>query len=345
MMAYDKLLPTDSIPPYFIFLEADPETIDVNIHPTKTEIKFEDERVLWQILHAVVKETLGKFAVVPSIDFDIEMVIDIPFFPKSAPVSPPEVEINPNFNPFDRDYLSQSSKRQMSKHQEKSTEGWQNLFHQERGKGFDGVPEERVAGLFDEGEQNIIMPKAVQRFFQLKNKYILTSVKSGLMVIDQKRAHERILFESYLLNLSMGPVSVQQELYPQSIDLSHGDFVLLSNLVDDLAILGINVSFLGQNTITVNSLPSNLKVSNPEQLIRDFINSFKENTGNQSIDVHQKLAMSLAKASSIPYNRQLEPIEMQDLVDKLFACQHPNISPEGKPTISIISTEELDKRF
>jgi DNA mismatch repair protein MutL len=143
----------------------------------------------------------------------------------------------------------------------------------------------------------------------------------------------------------MGPVSVQQELYPQSIDLNHGDFVLLSNLVDDLAILGINVSFLGQNTITVNALPSNLKVSNPEQLIRSFINSFKENIGNQSIDVHQKLAMSLAKASSIPYNRQLEPIEMQDLVDKLFACQHPNISPEGKPTISIISTEELDKRF
>ncbi|HPI70098.1 MAG TPA: hypothetical protein PLF99_02105, partial [Tenuifilaceae bacterium] len=164
-------------------------------------------------------------------------------------------------------------------------------------------------------------------------------------IIDQKRAHERILNESYLLNLSMGPVSTQQELFPQSIDLSAGDLALLSSLVDDLATLGVSISFLGQNTISVNALPANLKISSPEQLIHDFINSFKEDVGNQSIDVHQKLSKALAKASSIPYNRKLEPIEMQDLVDKLFACQFPSISPDGKPTITTISTDELDKRF
>jgi len=345
MMAYEKLLPQDAIPPYFIFLEVDPQNIDVNIHPTKTEIKFEDERVLWQILHASVKEALGKFAVVPSIDFESEMVIDIPFFPKSAPVSPPEVEINPNYNPFNGEHAGRIPKGYSHKPSETSVKGWQNLFHQERGSGFEDTETRKSTDLFDEGSSGVVFPNAAQRFFQLKNRYILTSVKSGLMIIDQKRAHERILYENYLLNLSMGPVSTQQELFPQSIDLSAGDLALLSSLVDDLATLGVSISFLGQNTISVNALPANLKISSPEQLIHDFINSFKEDVGNQSIDVHQKLSKALAKASSIPYNRKLEPIEMQDLVDKLFACQFPSISPDGKPTITTITTDELDKRF
>ena len=345
MKSYEKLLPPDSIPPYFIFLETDPSTIDVNIHPTKTEIKFEDERMVWQILNAAVREALGKFAVVPSIDFETEMVIDIPFFPRSAPVSPPEVEVNTDFNPFDRDYVSRSSSQQTSRYRPESIKGWQDLFHQEQGRGFEISPEEPAPGIMDEPEKTPFVPKAAQRFFQLKNRYILTSVKSGLMVIDQKRAHERILYENYLLSLSMGPTSSQQELFPQSIELSPGDFALLSHVVDDLSTLGIVISFLGQGTIAVNALPSNIKVSSPEQLIYDFLESFKENASSQESDIHQRLAASLAKASAIPYNRQLEPIEMQDLVDKLFACQHPNVSPEGRPTISMIAIDELDKRF
>lgn len=345
MRAYEKLLPPETIPPYFIFLESDPSTIDVNIHPTKTEIKFEDERMIWQILNAAIKETLGKFAVVPSIDFDTEMVIDIPFFPKSAPVSPPEVEVNPDFNPFDKDYVSRSSYQQVSRRKSYPQKGWQELYQQVQGKGFDERMEPTGQTSLSYAEQEPIVPNATQRFFQLKNRYILTSVKSGLMVIDQKRAHERILFENYLTALSMGPSSSQHELFPQSIELSAGDFTLLTEQIDGLASLGISISLLGQNTIAVNALPSSIKASNPEQLVRDFIHSFKENTSNPGYDAHQKLASSLAKASAIPYNRQLEPIEMQDLVDKLFACQHPNISPGGKPTISILGIEELEKRF
>lgn len=165
------------------------------------------------------------------------------------------------------------------------------------------------------------------------------------MVIDQKRAHERILYENYLVNLSMGPVSAQQELFPQTIELNPADYTLLSEMVDDLSTLGINIGLLGQNTISVNTLPANAKNSNPEQLIHEFISSFKENTSNQEVDIHQKLAISLSKASAIPYNKQLEPIEMQDLVDKLFACQHPNISPGGRPVISMIELGEIEKRF
>lgn len=345
MKAYEKLLPPDSIPPYFIFLEADPQNIDVNIHPTKTEIKFEDERMVWQILNASVRETLGKHAVVPSIDFDNEMVIDIPFFPKSAPVSPPEIEVNPDFNPFDKDYVSRSSSQHTGSKSAGSVKGWQNLFHQERGSGFDEPTNNQSGELFNDNEQEPTMPTAKERFFQFKNRYILTSVKSGLMVIDQKRAHERILYENYLVNLSMGPVSAQQELFPQTIELNPADYTLLSEMVDDLSTLGINIGLLGQNTISVNTLPANAKNSNPEQLVQEFISSFKENTSNQEVDIHQKLAISLSKASAIPYNKQLEPIEMQDLVDKLFACQHPNISPDGRPVISMIELGEIEKRF
>ncbi|HCX99716.1 MAG TPA: hypothetical protein DG754_06205 [Bacteroidales bacterium] len=345
MRAYEKLLPPETIPPYFIFLESDPSSIDVNIHPTKTEIKFEDERMIWQILNAAIKETLGKFAVVPSIDFDTEMVIDIPFFPKSAPVSPPEVEVNTDFNPFDKDPASRSSYQQVSRRKSYPQKGWQELYQQVQGKGFDEGMNQTGQTSLTHTEQKPIVPNATQRFFQLKNRYILTSVKSGLMVIDQKRAHERILFENYLTGLSMGPSSSQHELFPQSIELNAGEFTLLTEQIDGLALLGISISLLGQNTIAVNALPSSIKASNPEQLVRDFIHSFKENTSNPEYDAHQKLASSLAKASAIPYNRQLEPIEMQDLVDKLFACQHPNVSPDGKPTISILGIEELEKRL
>lgn len=349
LKSYEKLLPPESIPPYFIYFDVDPESIDVNIHPTKTEIKFEDERVLWQILHAAVRETLGKFAVVPSLDFESEIAVDIPFFPKSAPVSAPEVLINPDYNPFDTDSPRIPARSTFSSSfQKKSVEGWQDLYHSQRGSGFDEPNEDDIPveePVVEKSTDQSLFPKATQRFFQFKNKYILSAVKSGLMVIDQRRAHERVLFENFLLNLSMGPVTSQQELFPRTIEVGSGDLALLDQLKDDLALLGVEISFLGQNTVAIGALPAHFKIPDPEQFVMEFIGYFKENAASHSIDSHEKLAMSMAKASAIPYGRQLDPIEMQDLVDKLFACRHPNLSPDGKPVVSILQTDELDKRF
>lgn len=343
--AYEKLISPESIPPYFIFLKTDPASIDVNIHPTKTEIKFEDERLIWQILNASVREAMGKFAIVPSIDFDTEMVIDVPFFPQSAPVSPPEIEVNPDYNPFDRDYVSRSSSQKTSQHHKPSARGWQELFQQQQGKGFEQNEVQIEQNLFGSDKSEPLFPKASQRFFQVKNRYILTSVKSGLMVIDQKRAHERILYEKYQNNLENKNTSSQQELFPQSIEFSPADASLLKRVNNELAAMGVSISFLGQNTIAVNALPSSIKSTNAEQLVNDFLQVFKENTGEHIDNPKHRLALSLAKAAAIPYNRQLEPIEMQDLVDKLFACQQPNVSADGKPTITIISLDEIEKRF
>jgi len=340
MNSYDRLLSADSIPPYFIYLEVDPATIDVNIHPTKTEIKFEEERTLWQIVHAAVKESLGKFAVAPSIDFDTEQVIDIPFFPKNAPVNPPEIDINSAFNPFDDGNPELSVK---TSHHHQSAKGWEQLYQNNSGKDFETstpVTQTFRSKGFDDTEEI-----ANSRFFQFKDRYILTSVKSGLMVIDQKYAHERILYEQYLGSLSSGQYVAQKELFPQVIELNAGDYNLLMNSHEDLSTLGIEVSSLGHNAISINSLPATLKIGDPVKLIEDILVSLKENQTKPLDDAHQKLAGSMAKAASIGYVRSLSNIEMQDLVDKLFACQHPNLSPDGKIILTIISLDELEKKF
>ncbi len=341
--AYNRLLPADSIPTYFIYLDIDPKTIDVNIHPTKTEIKFEDERMIWQILHAAVKETLGKFAVVPSIDFDSDPGFDIPFFPKNAPVTPPEIEINPHFNPFEDEGKKFSSGSFSVKPQKQNNaEGWEPLYDDKpvqeestqltlqtfASKGFDDVPAESSA-----------------KFYQVKNKYILTTVKSGLMVIDQKRAHERILYEQYLESISSEQNIAQRELYPQTIELSAQDFALIIDNQQQLSQMGLEVSNLGHNTIGVNSMPANLKSVDPLKLIDDLLKELKENQSLPLDDVKQRIAASMAKAAAIGYNRALSAFEMQELVDKLFACNHPNYTSDGKKVLAIIEMDELDKKL
>lgn len=338
--AFERLLPPESIPPYFIFFEVDPTSIDVNIHPTKTEIKFEDERSIWQILHAAVRETLGKFAIVPAIDFESEMVVDIPFFPRNAPVSIPDIQVNPDFNPFTDD---KPLFRRSAQHQNQSVKGWEQLYQDNKGDDFDTgskITQTIRSKGFEENDETFIL-----RFFQLKEKYILTSVKSGLMLIDQKRAHERILYEQYLLSLNSDQRIAQRELYPQSIDLAPGDYALLIDMIKELSQLGIEISNLGHNQVAINSLPVNLKVTDPIRLIEDLLFCLKENQHLPEENASHRIALSMAKAAAIGYGRSLTSVEMQDLVDKLFACQSPNISPDGRAVVNIISIEELEKKF
>jgi DNA mismatch repair protein MutL len=340
LKAFDKLIPNDVYPTYFIFLEVNPQSIDVNIHPTKTEIKFEDERVVWQILFASVRETLGKFAVVPSIDFDTEGGFDIPFFPKSAPVSPPEIEINPFFNPFEPETKERQSYVSGQAPQKKPVENWQDLFQQEQGKGFDAPIYAQKTSSLDDPQ-----PVSEKRFFQLKNRYILTAVKSGLMIVDQRRAHERILFEGFLASLQTGNTTSQQELFPETIELNPGDFALLEAIKPSLLQLGVDVSELGGCTISINALPATLRITSSTELINQLLLAYKNNQSGIENELQQKVAISLAKASAIPYTKSLTQFEMQELIDKLFACQNPNFSPTGKPTVSIMGMDELEKRF
>lgn len=341
MSAYNRLLAPDTYPSYFIYFDIDPQSIDVNIHPTKTEIKFEDERMIWQILHAAVRESLGKFSVVPPIDFDSAPGFNIPYLPKNAPVTFPGIDIDPTYNPFDEQPTSVHKSPSADRHRESVT-GWEQLFTD--------LPQEstpiqtRIETFESEGMLSNA-PENTNRFYQFKGKYILTTVKSGLMVIDQKRAHERILYEQYINGMQADINLKQRELFPQAIELQPADFELLMSKADELSQLGMEISNLKHNTISVNTMPVSSSITDPAKLVENLLAIMHENQALPFDDAKHRIALSMAKASAIGYAKQLSQFEMQEIVDKLFACHEPNLTPDGKKIIVILELDEFENRF
>jgi DNA mismatch repair protein MutL len=331
--AYHNIIPAEAIPTYFIFMEADPASIDVNIHPTKTEIKFEDERSIWQILMASVREALGRFNIIPSIDFENESLIEIPVRKSMDPVpAPPMININPGYNPFDSEERSSGKAGLIERFERENTANWEKLYSAlEKGE---NIPEP----LFRSDEPS-------RKFFQVKNKYIVCPVKSGLMLIDQKRAHERVLYEKYLECLSNNRSISQSELFPVTAQLNPADIIILKEIADDLKILGFSIIFSDENKITINGRPSGSESSDPVMMLGILIEEFRSTQKDPSVNVREKLAAAMAAASAIPYGKTLTKSEMEDLFDSLFACTTPNYSPKGKPVVIIITMEDLDKKF
>lgn len=327
MEAYQNILPPETIPAYFIFLEADPASIDVNIHPTKTEIKFENERMIWQILHASVRESLGKFNIVPSLDFDNEGIIDIPA-PGKEPAAMPQVNINQDYNPFsDEDRFKK----------EPGLTSWEKLYAGMESQG----QEKHIPGM--EGREESV--QAREKFIQVKNKYILCPVKSGLMIIDQKRAHERILYDKFIDALKTDTLVAQHSLFPKTIQLDQADLAILSEIEEDLKKCGFDVRYLGNNTISINSQPSSSMNEDPAEMIEIILEEYKTMAKEAGESNREKIATCMARAAAVPYGRPLEAEEIRELVDKLFQCTNPNYSPSGKAVISIITMDELDKRL
>ena len=322
MEAYQNILPADAVPSYFIFMDVNPDKIDINIHPTKTEIKFEDERAIWQILMASVREALGRFNVVPSLDFENEALIDIPVAGRSGDLpDPPGIQVDPAFNPFERE--EKFARQDMVERFEKErSQNWDRLYQQP------------------------VQPSEQQRkIFQIKNKYIVCPVISGLMVIDQKRAHERILYERYLNNLTNNDQSSQKSLFPETVELNPADLFVVKEIENDLRLLGMDIRELGNNIVSINSLPAGAEGSNPKEVLAIFLGEFRNKQADPSDSMKGRIASSLARASAIPYGKVLSRSEMEDLFDTLFACTSPNYSPTGKPVIQIVTLEELDKKF
>jgi DNA mismatch repair protein MutL len=343
--AFENILPADYYPSYFIFIEADPQSIDVNIHPTKTEIKFENEQALFQILNAAVKEALGKSNVMPSIDFDTHGVVDIPVMRNDTEIKAPEIPIDYSFNPFEESTKSatggtRSSSGSNFQKGNTTANDWQKLFEGTQPEESLNIPS-GGSTLFKAEEQNT--GTAASEYLQVKSKYILTSVKSGLMVIDQKKAHERILFENYLRNMAMNKAVTQRSLYPDKLDLNHEDYLLVQDLMDDLQIIGFDISDLGSNTIVVNGLPELASEHSAAELIEQLLEEYKQTQNSIEGTLKERVAASLAIASAIPSGKFLGQTEMQSLVDELFACENPNYSPSGKKTLTIINITDLEK--
>lgn len=333
MEAYQNILPAEAVPAYFILLEADPASIDINIHPSKTEVKFEDERSIWQIIMASVREALGRFNIVPSLDFENEALIDIPVR-SSADVIPhtPAIEINPDYNPFDKEEISLHKPDFIDRFEKENAVNWEKLY----------------SALEKENDNPEIVEKIQEterKFFQIKNKYIICPVKSGLMLIDQRRAHERVLYEKFLDCFNRNKPVSQSELFPVTIELNPSDYLVLKEIEEDLRMLGFNIQFQGRNKISIKGRPSEFPMNDPAEMLEIIIEEYKNTQSGPSSGVRERVASAMAEASAIPYGKVLDQREMENLFDILFACTAPNYSPKGKPVINIITLDELDKKF
>jgi DNA mismatch repair protein MutL len=327
--AYQNILPLEAIPSYFIFMEIDPASIDINIHPTKTEIKFEDERSIWQILMASVKEALGRFNIVPSLDFGDEVLIDIPVISsfKNIP-DPPSIEIDPRYDPFAGEEKMSNQNRIIERFEKENNSGWEKLYT-----------------ALEREEPEPVKIERERKFFQIKNKYIVCPVKSGLMLIDQKRAHERILYEKFLENLNNNRSISQTELFPVNIELNPADIFILKEIEDDIRLLGFNFQFSDKNMISITGRPSEIGSADPVMTLDILLEEYKKTQSDPSTGAREKVAAAMAGASAIPYGKILMKNEMEDLFDTLFSCKAPNYSPKGKPVINILTLEEIDKRL
>ena len=343
--AYDKILPPDHIPSYYIFFENDPKSIDVNIHPTKTEIKFEDEQAVFQIVKAAVREAIGKTNIAPSINFDSEESIEIPFIRKNTDVRPPEIHVNQEFNPFDDEFQNApESKTSQSQYKNTRIPDWEKFY--------EGFKSEK-----DHPESFKIIEKQAQQFFptdktlqtvtflQVKNRFIITTVKSGMMIIDQKRAHERIIYEKLIHSLANNFSIAQQTLFPETIELDQHDYSLLNEIFDDVSAIGFDISNFGNGTVVVNGCPADINNPEPKALIESILEEYRNTKDDIKKNTKEKLARCLAKSSAIGYGVALTIPEMQVLIDQLFACENPNYSPSGKKIISILNLEEMEKKL
>ncbi|MDM8002831.1 MAG: DNA mismatch repair endonuclease MutL [Bacteroidota bacterium] len=347
MEAYQGILPPDTLPAYFIYMTADPATIDINIHPTKTEVKFEDERSVWQIMLASVREALGRFNVVPSMDFGPEGAVEIPVIMGNTPPPPlPQIEVDHTFNPFEGTEYQRPETKWKWDAERDTPRNWESLFTiTARSGSRTGGEIENGEGRSDGQSADTGQVTSQRRFFQVKNRYIMCPVISGIMMIDQRRAHERVLYEKYLASLGEGPKPAQVSLFPVEAELNPGDMAILEEIDDQLRMLGFEIKTGKGGRVTITGHPAVSRNASPMSMLETIIAEYKQSMGDPSIGARERVALSMARASAIQYGTPLTHTEMEELFDMLFACAMPNYSPTGKTVMNIITLEELDRRF
>lgn len=348
MDAYEQLIPAGEQISYFIYFDVAPANIDVNIHPTKTEIKFENEQAIWQILSAAVKESLGKFSAIPSIDFDTEDMPDMPAYEQTDTAAPPKVHYNTDFNPFQASAPTHSEPSQPG-YARRASNDWEALYAGVSRASKMNEPDDDL--LPDEEEvipplptEEPVVEKGAQHF-QLKGRFILTSVKSGLMLIDQHRAHVRVLFDRYMEQIRTRNGVSQGVLFPEVVELPPSEATVLESLTDDLTAVGFDLTPLGGGSYAVNGVPAGIEGLSPVELIRNMVHTAMEKGGNVREEVQTILALTLARSAAIVYGQVLSEEEMANLVDSLFACPTPGYTPDGKTVLITVKEEDIERRF
>ncbi len=329
--AYERLIPVGEQVPYFLYFDVPAQDIDVNIHPTKTEIKFENEQSLWQILLAAVKEAVGLFHEVPSFDFDTEGKPDIPLFNhEDSPVKIPRVDYDPNYNPF----KSSTSKPKVDPH-------WEQLYG-----GLQQKTTTEEKDLFDDSvvltSSHEMLTEKSPTHYQYKGKYVMTAVKSGLMIIDQHRAHVRILYEQYLRQCQERTWHSQRVLFPEVVTFTPSECVMLEKILPQLRETGFDLSDLGGGSYAVNAIPAGMEGINATRLASDIVTTAIEKSASVSEEIYRTLALSLARNAAIPYGQVLGNDEMEAIVNGLFQCTNVNYSPDGKNILCILKQDEIE---
>ena len=344
--AFDRLVPVGEQVPYFIYFEVPAADIDVNIHPTKTEIKFENEQAIWQILTAAVKDAIGAFNDVPRIDFDTQGKPEIPVFQQGAMPTMPKVEYNPQYNPFS----STPAERKR-----KAVNDWQQLYENLKPAGDvqqpipftqhqDTLsPDTTPAETSGAGDSDTLIADKSPSHYQYKGRYIMTAVKSGLMIIDQHRAHVRILYEHYQTLQKNRQWVSQKLLFPEIIQLTAAEQTVFDHVSAQMEEMGFELTSLGNGSYAVNAIPAGLEGVNPVSLVRDMVENADTSSGGIQDEIGNSLALSLARNAAIPVGQILGNEEMEGIINDLFACQNVNYTPDGKPILTILKQQEIDR--
>ena len=358
LSSYEQLIPADTQPNYFLNFTVDPETIDVNIHPTKTEIKFENESPIWQILSAAVKESLGRFSVGPSIDFDTEGAPDIPAFQPIAidSVEVPKLDIDPTYNPFNTEKKSsQSVKNQSLQAYEVYAKthpamDWEKLYENFQSSKLKGLEseDEPDSTEIESGQMTISASNEAEQksmLMQIKGKYIIQQVKSGLMLVDQHRAHVRILYDRYIKQVSNNSIVSQTILFPEVLNLSPSQHLIMSELIDEIEKVGFSISNLGGNDWSISAIPAGVDNIDVKELMLEVINSIIEGGESIASKVFEHIALTVAEKAAITYGRILTEEEMETLMSDLLRLPQPNYTPSGKTVICIMTSDRIDNMF
>ena len=345
--AYAEVLALDSYPLYALFIDIDPSKIDINVHPTKTEIKYQDEKAIYAIIRSAVKRSLGKYNISPTLDFNQETGFSQMITPKAQQdIVPPQISFDPHFNPFSEAKNEREIPflRNSGEERKNVSKNWGSLYEIVQ-------PEAKQEKFELSGNRNLeIENQNIQstgkQIFQLHNRFIISQIKSGFMLIDQQSAHERILYERFSKQLESRQGASQQSLFPQTVTLNSGDFELVKDLLPDIQSLGFQIREFGKNTVIIEGVPADIGTNISEvEMLEHLIEGFKNNQSALKLNKRDSLARALARNTSIKSGLSLSSEEMNILIDELFACEMPNISLSGKPVISTFTLEELIQRF
>lgn len=334
LTAYSGMLANDYQPSYFIYFDINPEAIDVNIHPTKTEIKFADEQTIFQILMASVREALGKFTLAPTIDFDTQGSIDIPL-PTEAPIRQPRPSVDPSYNPFHT---------RGTIYPDKVPSNWGSLYaglQPER-------PKEDVHSLWSTPKEEVFFEKEQMAdcpLWQYGGKYIIVPTERGLLMINQHRAHVAILHAQFLEQLANAQGAMQQLLFPEVLSLPQDEMVLMSTIAADLRTIGFDLEQLSPDSYSIQGVPAQLANQSPMPILQHILHQVRERGANTRSEWCEQIAKALAESAAIPYGQSLSEAEMRDIVDRLMALPSYRMTADGKTILSLLSDEEINKRF